>query len=295
MKSIRVMRMLPFVYRVAVLLAIAALYAAFDVFNKRNVPNAFVYITVIIGAIITLSYPLHIAEISLLIALAIAGIGYVVYKTGFLGAGDVFEFIAISMVMPIQPAPLFASTQQFGLPFILSVFIVTGYVSALLVVLYYLVFTKRSPLEKGIGIKRGKIIASLALIVAYSMLLLLIKTVAGATLVSVGIVLLILVPSVVIMLYEKKINARMARMVYPRELEEGDMIAAGLMAKEDISYFRKKYRRFGRLVTGEMIEKLSKERRKLPVYRNAAPLALFVLVGIIIALFFGNIIFLLFA
>ena len=295
MKSIRVMRMLPFVYRVAVLLAIAALYAAFDVFNKRNVPNAFVYITVIIGAIITLSYPLHIAEISLLIALAIAGIGYVVYKTGFLGAGDVFEFIAISMVMPIQPSPLLVSTQQFGLPFILSVFIVTGYVSALLVVLYYLVFTKRSPLEKGIGIKRGKVIASIALIAAYSMLLLLIKTVAGATVVSVGIVLLILVPSIVIMLYEKKINARMARMVYPKELEEGDMIAAGLMGKGEISYFKKKYRKFGRLVTREMIEKLSKERKKLPVYRNAAPLALFVLVGMVIALFLGNIIFLLFA
>ena len=76
--------------RIIVLLAIATLYAIFDVFNKREVPNAFVYACLAVGILVTFTYGLTLAEMSLLLALAIGAGGYLVYRAGYWGAGDFF-------------------------------------------------------------------------------------------------------------------------------------------------------------------------------------------------------------
>ncbi|MEM3638829.1 MAG: hypothetical protein QXW90_02365, partial [Candidatus Micrarchaeaceae archaeon] len=61
--------------RIAILIVITLIYALFDVYNKRNVPDAFVYSGLAIGVVATLTYGLSIAFTSILIALGIGGIG----------------------------------------------------------------------------------------------------------------------------------------------------------------------------------------------------------------------------
>ena len=78
--------------------------------------------------------------------------------------------------------------------------------------------------------------------------------------------------------------------IFPRELDEGDIIAFNMMSKRDLNYFTSKYKGFERLATRGEIKMLKSENRKLPVYRNAAPLAVFIGAGIIFSLLFGNII-----
>jgi Flp pilus assembly protein protease CpaA len=285
--------MLPLFLRVGILLIIATLYAVFDVFNKRNVPNAFVYVTTLIAVIVTLTYDVSTIEMSALFAIAIGALGYVVYRTGFLGAGDVFEFAAISMIFPFQPNPILINSIQSTIPFIVSVFIVTGYVSALLIVVYYLLISKKTQLEKNFRLGSQKVVMAGVLLAAYAALGVLLKMTIGVTPYAAVLLLIIAIPSAIVVMYEKLINMRMVSLEYIKTLEEGDMIAVNLMDKKDVQYFKKQSKSFGRLVTRKLISDTRNVRKKVPVYRNSAPLALFVLIGIVVALLFGNVIFLL--
>ena len=123
----------------AVLILVTFIYAIFDVFNKRNVPNIFVYLTIAVGIIIAL---VSNSGLGLLIALTIAAVvgllGYAVYRAGLLGGGDVLEFVFISLVMPTQMQPFYSSAYQWNVPFILSVIIAAGYTSLIFIPIYYL-------------------------------------------------------------------------------------------------------------------------------------------------------------
>ena len=81
----------------------------------------------------------------------------------------------------------------------------------------------------------------------------------------------------------------MVARVYTRQLEDGDIIAFNMMSASEKKYFSK-YRGFERLATAELIGRLRNARRKLPVYKNAAPLAVFILIGVVASLLFGNIV-----
>jgi Flp pilus assembly protein protease CpaA len=275
--------------RIAVLLALALIYAAFDMFNNRNVPNYFVYASVIIAAVITLTYPLHTVYVSALVAIVIFALGYMIYRKGFLGAGDVFEFVAISLVLPIQPAPILADVSQFGLPFIFSVFVTTGYASLIGIVIYYLFVARRSPMEKDFRIEKQRISSAAVLLISYIIMLAFVYMAFRITIAALVLVLLIAVPSALVIVYERKINMRMVAMVYPAELEEGDMIATNLMKRSEIRYFKSKANGFGRLATNSLISEIKGIKRRLPVYRNAVPLAFFVLVGVVVSLIVGNV------
>ena len=281
--------------RLVLLLAIALAYAIFDTFNKRNVPNAFVYGALAVGFVSTLFYPLHVMIVSVLIALVLGAVGYFIYRLGFMGAGDFFEFMTISLILPIQPLPALLGSAISGvqLPFMFSVFIATAYVMLVSIIVYYLFLAKKSPLEKGYKISMRQVFSALVLFLAYMLLLAFIWILEGIGLVSSILVLLIAVPSCIIVAFDRLINLRMISMLGPDELDEGDMIAVNLMKKEDIAYFKKHSQNFGRLVTKKLKHDIRNSEKKLPVYRNAVPLALFTFFGVIISLAFGNLILLL--
>jgi len=275
--------------RIIVLLAIATLYAVFDVFNKREVPNVFVYACLAIGILVTFTYGLNIAEISLLIALAIGAGGYLVYRAGYWGAGDFFELATISLLVPIQPAPLLNHFNQLGLPFIVSVFIAAGFAAVWIVPLYYLIVKRNKAMRKTKTMRIYKFLGIL-LFVLYLLLLLFAYVLFGVTWDKLAIIALIGVPSAITLAYEEEITSNMVERIYPSRLEAGDIIAVNIMQRGEIKYFKSKYAGFGRLATGEMISKLKNVRKKLPVYKHAAPLTVFVLIGIVVSLLFGNIV-----
>ena len=275
--------------RMGILLTVVVLYALFDLFNKREVPDAFVYAALAIGLLITFTYPKTTAEISLLVAVAVAAIGYAIYRAGFWGAGDFFELTTISLILPIQPRPLLVSVDQLGMPFVVSFFISTGLAAIWIVPIYYLLVnrektskrTKTQPIYKILGV---------LLITIYLMLLLFVYLLFGISWLRLLIIAAIGIPSAIILAYEEEITDKMTRLVPAKELTEGDIIAVNLMQGSEIRYFASKYKNFGRLVTKEMAKELSHVDRKLPVYRHAAPFAVFVLIGVVVSLLFGNII-----
>ncbi len=87
------------------LAAVTIIYAAFDVFNDRNVPDAFAYASVVFGLAVTVLFNSGILAFSLALALLVGALGYLVYKTGFWGAGDIFELVAVSLLLPIATPP----------------------------------------------------------------------------------------------------------------------------------------------------------------------------------------------
>ncbi|MCL5239263.1 MAG: hypothetical protein M1286_02205 [Candidatus Marsarchaeota archaeon] len=268
------------------LIAISVMYAAFDVFNKRNVPDVFAYASVAVGIAITLAFHQSELVFSLIVALIVGTIGYVVYRLGLWGAGDYFELVAISLILPVQPAPLFFGVAQLGLPFILSVFVGTGFAAIWIVPIYYLFFMKRAWVKKP---DAKHVYYGLSLFVLYMLLLLFIYYFYGYALGRLALIMIVAVPSALTLVFEEEITSRMVERIPTKKLEEGDIIAFNMMSKNEMRYFSK-YSGFGRLATRSLIARIKNAKMQLPVYRNAAPLALFILIGIGVSLFFGNVV-----
>ncbi len=275
------------IFRVVIAVIIAVIYVYFDIFNNRDVPNAFVYAALAIAALLTFTYPARLVELSLLLAFAIGALGYIIYRAGFWGAGDFFELVTISLIIPMQPRPLLVSINQFNMPFVVSIFIAAGFAALWFVPLYYL-FMNKKKVEKTKTQPIYKVL-SIMLLVFYLVLLLFIYMFFGIDWQKTLIVLLIAIPSAFTLAYEEEVTEKMTKRVKPRDLQPEDIIAVNLMSKSDIEYFKSKYKSFGRLVTPEMLRHLKNVEKEVPVYSNAIPFALFIFIGLCISLLFGNI------
>ena len=267
----------------AVLIVITAIYALFDVFNKRNIPNIFVYLTVVVAFAITLTYGYGTILYSIAIAVIVAIPGYLLYKKGFLGGGDFLEFVAISLILPIQPNPILYSEVQIPIPFIISVLLAAGYTVSIYIPIYYLSRSARKP-----KIDRKRVFSGIVLLSSYAVLIALMYEISYIRLTGIIVLGIIGIASFFIIIYESSIYAGMVEMVPPSSLEQGDMIAINLMNKEDIAYFTKISKRFDRLVTKKMLSDIRDVKKKLPVYRNSVPFALFIFFGVVISLLLGN-------
>ncbi len=276
------------VIRILILILVALAYALFDVFNKRNVPNAFAYFTIGLGILITLTYGIGTIELSAAYAVIISAIGYLTYRAGILGAGDLFEFVFISLVLPTQLTPILADIPQFSFPFILSVFIATGYATLLSTPLYY-INKARKKLGK-IKTSRKDLARGLALLAAYAVLILILNISVSNMLLGSALLLLAAIPSSIIIAYKQAIYEGMTLYVYPSKLENDDMIATSMMSRSDLAFFKRKSKHFGGLASKKLISEIRNVKRKIPVYKNAIPLALFTFAGVLISLLVGNII-----
>ena len=272
----------------AVLITIAFIYALFDVFNKRNVPNMFVYATIAVGIVVALLFNSGLGLIvAFLIAIMVGLIGYALYKTGLLGGGDVLEFVFIALVLPTLVKPFYSSMYQWNIPFVLSVIIASGYASLIFMPIYYLGIKKPknrvvSPSMKNFGI-------GVALFVAYMALIVAMVHTYGVSLLGVVLVLILAVSSAVTIVYQQRIYLGMVDFIYPSTLEDGDMIATNLMNKKELAFFMKESD-FGRLATTKLISEIKGIKKRIPVYRDSVPFSLFIFIGIIISLLFGNLI-----
>lgn len=281
--------MLPFLLRIALLLAIAIAYAAFDVFNKRNVPDIFVYAALMVGILVTFTYSIPTIEISLVTAAVIGAGGYALYRKGLMGAGDFLEFATISLLLPIQPVPLLSKLPQFGFPFIFSVFIATGYTAVIGMLIYYLGRAYMKGKIRFSEVSRGKLYKGLGIFVAYLLMLAFISYLAGIKIVAVFLVLVIGAASSLTIIFERQVNSQMITYVYPSRLTGEDMIATNFMSESEIKYFSGKSKHFGRLVTRSLLKDIRGVRRKVPLYTHGVPLALFAFLAIVLSLLFGNI------
>ncbi len=265
-----------------ILIVITAVYAAFDVLNKRNIPNLFVYASLALALIITSTYSYTTIIYSLEIALIAAVLGYLLYKKGFLGGGDFLEFIAVSLILPLQPQPLLVSSISVPVPFIISVLLAAGYAVSLYMPLYYLGRSKNPKRDK------KRMLSGMVLLISYALLITTMYALSYIHLLGIMVLGILGIASFFVIIYESSIYEGMVAMVLPKSLEPGDMIATSLMDKKDIEYFRKVSKNFDRLVTKKLLSEIKGVKKKVPVYRNSVPFALFIFIGIIISLLFGN-------
>lgn len=281
-----------YLIRLISVLAIAFIYMLFDLFNKRNVPSIFVYGTVAYGALLTILYfKLSIIGISALIALIVFGIGYVLYRTGQLGAADIFELAAISLIIPYQPTPFF-NFIQYGFPFIFSLLINSGIIALIILPIYYLPkYSKKYGSLLKININKKDMLKGSMFMIVYILFLAFVTLHYGFNIISDSLIIILAVFSLILFVFEKQILYAMVRYVPIDNIEDGDIIATNLIESKDIERLSK-IEGFGRLATDKQIKELKamKFGDKLPVYKEAFPFALPIFLGVIAALLVGNII-----
>ncbi|MCL4387828.1 hypothetical protein M1567_01595 [Candidatus Marsarchaeota archaeon] len=278
--------------RVIVFAVLAFAYMMFDVLNNRNVPSYFAYASLVVGAAFTVLY-LNVALIfySALIAVATVGFGYVVYRIGQLGAADVIELAALSLIVPFLSKPLVFGVAQQYMPLVLSVAINSGIAALIVVPLYYI---PKALATKQHGYKRNTPATyfRIALIVTvYAFFGLFLILVLHASYAAMGILLVIAAGSALVMGYESRMMAYMSQYVTYRKMEAGDIIATGMMEPKEVDYAGKKLKHFERLVTPELIAELRSKmpKRRFPVYKKPIPFAVPIFIGAITALAFGNV------
>ncbi len=277
--------------RIASAVLIAAAYMLFDIFNNRNVPGMLAYATLGYGAVLTLLYLSTTAIlVSAAIAFVVLGIGYMIYKAGQIGAADVIEFAALSLIIPIQPLPLLMNNlRQFGIPFVVSVLISTGLAALVIVPLYYIPKARRT--NRLMQVSKGSMLKAATVAGAYLLFAVALERIGGITLRGSVILAVLLIGSATITLFEDPITSAMVRYTTVSKFDEGDLIAFNLMSKQDIEATKKKVKRFDRLVTPELIKEMRAKHitSKFPVYKEALPLALPIFIGVAISLLLGNI------
>lgn len=281
--------------RIAAIVVSALLYMLFDIFNNRNVPSLFAYGTLVLGLVLTLLYgDIGVITESLLIAVAVGALGYIIYRIGQIGAADVIEFAAISLMMPIMPNnnSLFGVHPQFGIPLIISVFMASG-VFALAMIPFYYIPRAKMVLKRDLSsfIDQKDKFKGFAIFVAYMAFAAFAQLEIGLSPIGWALVLTLAISSVETTVFERPLIDSMVQRIPVSMFEEGDIVATNMMSSGEISRVRRHVREFDRLMTGKLIAQMKKAKikEKFPVYRNAMPLALPIFLGTVVSLLFGNI------
>ncbi|MEM0149471.1 MAG: hypothetical protein QXW10_01080 [Candidatus Micrarchaeaceae archaeon] len=280
------------IVRMFSVLAIALIYMLFDLFNNRNVPSAFAYATLAYGAAFSLLYMSMLSIISFAIAAVILGFGYIIYRIGQIGAADIMEFAAISMVMPIQLQPWLTSINQLGLPFIVSVLIGSGIAALVIVPIYYTLLAKSRKKGRILNSVDGRSVLKASLIFgAYVLFIIFAILAIHLTVFALILLLLLAIFSSLIILFENAISRAMIEYVGVEKFEEGDIIALNLMGAKKTKAIKSKVHSFDRLATARLIKELKSKRIriKFPVYKNAMPLALPIFIGVLLSLAVGDV------
>lgn len=289
-----------YLVRIVSLVVIALVYMLFDLFNKRNVPSIFAYATLVYGVVLTLLY-LDARSIMLSAAYGFVmfGVGYILYKIGQLGLADVIEFVALSLILPIQAAPiLLPAVAQLSFPFILSLIVNTGIAAIIIAPLFYIPMARKR-LGKSITslITKRDLVKSLVLALVYTIFLVMIVLYIPISDIGIIIFVLILVSSAVLILFATPMASSIVQYIPVSKFEEGDMIDLNLMGAERVRQMAKKeIKDFGGLVTNKLIAEMKKKHvtEKFPVYKQGIPFALFIFIGLIISLLLGNVLLLIF-
>ncbi len=279
------------------MLVIGFIYLIFDVFNKRNIPSVIVYSFLGYGILLTVLY-LNLNRIieSSLIAIAIISFGYIIYKLGLLGFGDIFELATLSLIFPFFNKPIFYSLSQFNIPFVISILLNSGIVAIILIPIFYLIkFTHKHKNEKISIFKlvtNKQIFKTLLIAISYSIFIAFLIILFGF---YNGFIILILIAtfSVIMILFELPITNTMIEYVSVNKFEEGELIAINLMADNEVKKIKKQFKSFNRLITFQLIKQMKQKhfKKKLPIYKEPIPFATMIFLGIILSIGIGNLLF----
>ncbi len=276
----------------AILIALG--YMLFDVFNRREVPNLFAYLTLIFAfLVLLLTGDWHLVLQSYLIAFIILGFGYVVYRAGELGLGDVFEFAALALLLAPVAVPLFAAaTPTFSLPPIVSLFLDTGIAAITVVPIFYILMAfKRFGTSMKKWISRKDVLKAAVIMAAYLIFFALLVQISNAKLLLFSVLFFVLLGSALLLVFQRPMTELMVDRVSVSGFVEDDIIAFNLMSDKEIASAKRQIPSFDRLVTKKMVTDMKKKgiKAKFPVYKRAIPFAVPIFIGTVLTVLVGNI------
>ena len=246
----------------------------FDIFNKRNVPNTFLYGFLAVAFITNLIlYQEDLFLFSVALALFFSAISYIFYRFGQLGGADLFVIASLILLLPIHPASVGLT---FNLPFIFSVIVFSGVAFAVYVVVYY-GFRLR---EAGAS---PKLMYALLLIPYLLFAYVYINSIIFSPVYFVFVTILLLA-TIFFLMYREDINLLLAERMSPSELTEEDVLALEMMDQKIVKKHNLK-----RLATADEITRMKELKvRELWVYSKLPPFLPFMLLGMILSLLFAG-------
>lgn len=246
----------------------------YDLFNKKNIPDLFLYSFLLVAFLINLIfYDETLFLFSLIIAVLVSGIGYIFYRVGQLGGADVFILASIMLLLPIHPS---ISEMTFNVPFIFSIIIFSGVVFALYMMVYFgfkLLNTEAKPN-----------LLYLLMLIPYGLFA---YVYFGSFLFSpiyFAFITISIFAVTLFMIFKESVNRLLAEELPLSQLEPEDVLALELMNKDLVEKHK-----LTRLVTEKEIERLKKAKlTEVWVYTKLPPFVPFLLVGMVMSIFFAK-------
>lgn len=259
----------------------------FDIFNNRNIPDLMLYSFFLVSVVIAIiDFNLILICYSFGVAAVIGLFGYFLYKAGQLGAADVFVLCSLVLLLPIQPV-LFAEKPFVSLPFIFSIIIVSG----LAFILYILI--KFTPIilkqKKKLEIPKIRYLYIIMLGVLLIIFLIIASTIPILSIHYLILLGFLIFSAIYFMLFKERLIESLIENIPLRKIEPEDIIALEHINKNTV----KKYK-IPRVVSKKDLQYLKKAKiKKYPVFTKMPMFMPFILIGLLVSIIFGDVIYLL--
>ncbi len=285
-----------FFIRVVSLFAVGIIYMLFDIFNNRDIPSSAVYFLLAYSLVLTILYfNLSIILISVLVAVAVIAFGYIIYRVGLIGFGDITELATLSLIFPFFNKSLLYAITQLNVPFVISLILNAGFAAIILIPIFYLAKYKIKFKKSILKSVTDKTALKAAIIAAmYSVFLIFLALSFGVFYPGIAVITIFAAFSILMLLFERAITDSMVEYVGIKKFEEDELIAMNMLSQQEIARLRKRLKHFGRLITPALIKEMKQKHfnEKLPVYKAPIPFAAMIFVGLVATILFGNILFL---
>lgn len=268
----------------AVLLGTGA--AAWQDHKTSFIDDRIVYAMIGLGLILdVLTFDQNFILYSVAIAAGIFAFGYLLYRTGQLGGGDVLLFAGIQLLLPYYPQAAaslgFAPQPYLFIPFLLSVLAASSFYALL-----------GTAVQFGLQLAKKKLKPDLLSAAAAAVLLaamLYVANVAGGGLLVNALFLSMMIPGAFLLVFKKQITEELiVRKIRISQIEDEDVLATEQMPAKILEKYG-----LGRVLTKKEVEKLKKIEKHekihlFPVYKNLPRFGPYILAALITCLILGD-------
>jgi Flp pilus assembly protein protease CpaA len=274
--------------RIAVALVGTAVCAYYDLFNNKNIPERVLQVFLAAAVLVALiAYDPVATPYGLATGAILFIANYLLYKMGYLGGADVPILTAIAVLLPAQPAMflLDKAANWLSFPFIIQV-LTAAFITFMLHLLVKTVPHAVKLLGKSGSIQWSQWFGAFAILVSYAFLSVMMASMPILSGSYVLFLALLAGVSVYFVLFKQAINDSMIEWKAPKQVEVEDIIEPAKMDSSDVQKYS-----IGRLVDEAQLKRLQHVKGKIPVYSGLLPFVPHILIGLVLSLLFGNILF----
>ncbi|MCX8174646.1 MAG: hypothetical protein N3E51_00360 [Candidatus Micrarchaeota archaeon] len=275
-------------WRLLVAVAFTAAAAYYDVFNRKWVPNAVAYGSLVAAVLLNIVF---FSQEAFIFAVGwgalIFAATYLLYKSGQLGGADVYIISSLAMAVPVLQKPALAPPQQVPYPFILSVLLATGIIFIAHMLLRFVPFISKKISRGEVRFCWSRLATPAVLLAAFSVFIYALARLPIALPYSYLLVLAFLFFALLFFsFFKEEIKESMIETVPVGKLQEEDVLALdrmkpGIVRKLSLSP----------VLSQSSIKKLRKSRLKaVPVYTGMPFFLPYLLFGLIFTALFGDLV-----